>query len=124
MEKIITLKIGNKYFKAALNDSKINLKIYEKLPISAKVNTWGDEIYFRIPVKENIEKGVTEVEKGELGYWPDGACFCIFFGPTPASTEDKIIPASAVEIIGKLLKPDYISLKNIQDGEKIEITKD
>lgn len=121
-EKII-IKINDKVFSAELNNSSIAKKINENLPIHAKVNIWGEEIYFEIPVKTRIEKGVTEVEKGDIGYWPDGACFCIFFGPTPASSGGKIIPASAVEIIGKLENPDYILLKNVKQGEKITIEK-
>lgn len=124
MEKEIAIKIGKLVLKAELNDSRVAGKIYEKLPITAKVNTWGDEIYFPIPVRETIDHGVTEVEKGDLGYWPEGACFCIFFGPTPMSTADKIIPASEVEIVGKLQSADYTGLKKARTGEPITLEKE
>ena len=119
----INIKIGDLELKAELNESKIAKKILNILPISSKANTWGDEIYFKIPLKEKIEKPVKEVKKYDIGYWPTGACFCIFFGPTPVSYGDKIIPASDVEIIGFLITQDYEGLKKVKDGEKIEIEK-
>jgi uncharacterized protein len=78
---------------AELNDSKIAALIWEALPLSAAASTWGDEIYFAIPVKIGLENAVSVVQKGDLAYWPEGRCFCIFFGITPASTETEIKPA-------------------------------
>ena len=74
------------------------------MPLNASFNTWGDEIYFTIPVETDLDETAREeVEIGDLGYWPTGKAFCIFFGPTPMSTEGKIIPASAVNIIGRII---------------------
>lgn len=88
---------------AELNESKTATAIWNVLPIATEVDTWGDEIYFEIPVKVGLENGTEEVRAGDLGYWPQGNCFCIFFGLTPISSAGKIKPASAVSIIGKLL---------------------
>src|SRR3990172_12682056 len=89
---------------AELNESKTAELIWEALPIEGKVNLWGEEIYFSIPVKAGLEKGArVVVSAGELGYWPTGHAFCIFFGPTPASQGDEIRAASAVNIVGKAL---------------------
>ena len=118
----IVLKSGKLSMKAELNDTIISKKIIEKLPIKAKVNTWGDEIYFPVPVKSQNENGVTLVQSGDLGFWPPSGCFCIFFGKTPISKGDEIRPASEVTIIGKLQgKPE--EWKVVNDGEEIIIKK-
>ena len=93
--------------------------IWNALPIEARANTWGDEIYFSIPVKTDLEKNAQEVvQLGDLGYWPPGTAFCIFFGPTPASHGDEIRPASAVNIVGKV-QGDPKVFKQVPDGAKI-----
>ena len=87
------------------------------------MNTWGEEIYFEIPVKSTLDETAKEVvEKGELGYWPTGKAFCIFFGPTPASQGDEIRPASAVNIVGKV-ECDVDVFKSIQDGMVIKLER-
>ena len=86
MEKKIRIITGELKVEAELNDSKTAQSIWDALPIEASNNLWGEEIYFPIPVKAGQEKGSREVvSAGELGYWPPGHAFCIFFGPTPAS---------------------------------------
>jgi hypothetical protein len=60
------------------------------------------------------------VQLGELGYWPPGRAFCIFFGPTPASRGDEIRPASAVTVIGQL-EGDPSPFKQVQPGTTVVI---
>ena len=122
MANQIILRTGKMSMKAELNDTDISKKILEKLPIKAKVNTWGDEIYFPIPVKSQNENGVTVVQLGDLGFWPPSSCFCIFFGKTPISTGNEIRPASEVTLIGKLLGNPK-EWKVVQDGEEILIER-
>jgi len=108
---------------AELNESKTAELIWEALPIEEKVNLWGEEIYFSIPVKAGLEKGAREVvSAGELGYWPTGHAFCIFFGPTPASHGDEIRAASAVNVIGKVLSDPKV-FRKVKDGEKVTLQK-
>jgi hypothetical protein len=100
----IKITIGNISTEGELNDTPTALKIADALPINTAFDTWGDEIYFTIPVTAGLdESGREEVEVGDLGYWPTGKAFCIFFGPTPMSQDDRIIPASAVNIIGRIV---------------------
>jgi hypothetical protein len=120
MEKKIVIKSGSLEILAELNDSKTAELVWNALPISSKVNTWGDEIYFSIPVKTGEENGVEVVEIGDIGYWPPGNAFCIFFGRTPVSTPDEIRPASAVNLIGKVIGDPKV-LKKIKSGENIII---
>ena len=123
MEKKIRILIGELKVEAELNDSKTAQVIWEALPIEGKGNLWGEEIYFSIPVKVAQEKGAREVvSAGELGYWPTGHAFCIFFGPTPASRGDEIRAGSAVNIIGKVLSDPKVFLK-VKDAAKITLEK-
>ena len=96
--------------------------IWEKLPIEAKANTWGEEIYFSIPVYLDEEDAQETVELGDLGYWPPGNSFCIFFGPTPISRGDEIRPANPVNVFGKV-KGDPKVFRKVRSGDKIRIEK-
>ncbi len=108
---------------AELTASKTSDAIWGALPIENTVNTWGDEIYFEIPVKSALDETAKEVvEKGDLGYWPTGKAFCIFFGPTPVSQGDEIRPASAVNIVGKVVGDTEI-FKSVQQGASIKLEK-
>jgi hypothetical protein len=118
----IRIIAGNVTMNALFNGSDTAKKIWEALPIEAGCNTWGEEIYFRIPVKMKEDKARDVVESGELGYWPAGSAFCIFFGKTPASRGDEIRAASPVNIIGKL-KGDPKEFKKVVDGERIRLEK-
>lgn len=100
----ITITAGPVTMKAELNDSPTAHKIWEALPITGRAKTWGDEIYFEIPVRmEEASDARADVEVGELGYWPVGSAFCIFFGPTPVSTGNQPRAASPVNVVGRVL---------------------
>lgn len=119
----IKITSGNITAYAELNDSPTARAILDALPMEARANTWGDEIYFAIPVKCAQEPDAREiVQVGELGYWPPGHAFCIFFGPTPASHGDEIRAASAVNIIGKV-EGDARVFKRMRDGDEIVLSR-
>ena len=100
----INIRISTLIFEAELNDSLTAKKVAEALPVTASFDTWGDEIYFTIPVDAELDETAREeVEMGDLGYWPTGKAFCIFFGQTPMSEPGRIVPASAVNIIGRVI---------------------
>lgn len=100
----IKITAGGVSVTAELNDSPTADAVWDALPLEAKGSTWGDEIYFSIPVHLPQEKDAKEVvELGDLGYWPPGNAFCIFYGPTPASVGDEIRPASPVNVFGRIV---------------------
>ena len=100
----IAIRIGTLSMEAELNETPTAQKIAAALPLCTSFNTWGDEIYFAIPVDADLDDSAQEVvEIGDLGYWPPGKAWCIFFGQTPVSQPGKIMPASAVNVIGKIL---------------------
>ncbi len=107
---------------AILNSSKTSALIWNSLPITGVVSTWGDEIYFSVPVKAGPEECVSVVEEGDLAYWPDGSSFCIFFGQTPASTPTEIKPASPVNLVGRL-DGDLKMWKQVSPGSAIKLEK-
>lgn len=96
--------------------------IWDKLPIDARANTWGDEVYFSIPVRMEEENPQETVELGDLGYWPPGSGFCIFFGPTPMSRGDEIRPADPVNVFGKV-RGDPKVFKKVKNGDKIRVER-
>ena len=118
----ILIKSGNIKVEAELNDNYTAKRIFEKLPFSALVKTWGDEIYFSIPVQLGEEKGREEVEVGDLAYWPPENAFCIFFGRTFASKNDKPRAASKVNVFGNIIG-DPLIFKSVKDGSKISVEK-
>lgn len=121
MAKDIIITAGEVEVEAELYDSPTAQVIIDKLPITALAQRWGEEIYFSIDVKAELDNDSREVlEAGELGYWPTGSAFCIFFGPTPASQGDEIRAASAVNIVGKI-KGDLSGLSNVSSGERVVI---
>jgi hypothetical protein len=119
------IKISSKEVEvfALLYDSVTADKIWSSLPFIGDANIWGNEIYFEIPVNTGIEKDALEVvAKGDLGYWPSGAAFCIFFGPTPISREGEIRPASSVNVFGKI-EGDPSVLKKVLLGNEVLVEK-
>ena len=122
MGKRITISAGSVSVRAELNDSPTARAIEQVLPIEASANTWGDEVYFSIPVTcEASDDARADMEVGELAYWPVGKAFCIFFGATPASgADDRPRAASEVNPVGKVLD-DATVLRTVIDGQTITI---
>jgi uncharacterized protein len=118
--KAIKITAGAVSVAAELNDSRTAAAIAAALPIQARGQTWGDEIYFDIGLALAEEAPREVVELGDLGYWPPGQAFCIFFGPTPMSRGNEIRPASAVNVIGRVVG-DPRSLKSVRSGARVTI---
>ena len=118
----IKITAGEVTVTALLNDTKTANAIWEALPIQARANTWGDEIYFSIPVYLAEENAQEVVSLGDLGYWEPGHAFCLFFGRTPVSRGNEIRPASPVNVFGHI-EGDPTVLKKVKDGAKIVIAR-
>lgn len=119
----IVIVIESLKVEANLNDSPTADLILRSLPIEGSANTWGDEIYFSTSIKGDLEHTAREeMEKGELGYWPPGDAFCIFFGPTPMSKGEEIRAASPVNPIGKIIGDPEV-FKNVRAGARVRIVR-
>jgi len=123
MGKRIRIRANAAEVIAELNDTRTAEAIWEALPIRSQVSLWGQEIYFSIPIHLELEEGQEVVNIGDLGYWPPGSAFCIFFGPTPASQGEEIRPASPVSVFGRVTS-DITVLKQVASGTEVTIERE
>ncbi|NLE43556.1 MAG: hypothetical protein GX620_02445 [Chloroflexi bacterium] len=121
LERRIRISAGPVTALATLNSSETAARIWETLPITGRANTWGDEIYFSIPVGlEEAADAVEDVEVGDLGYWAPGTALCIFFGPTPVSIGPKPRAASPVNVFGRIVG-DAAVFSDVPDGAAVTV---
>lgn len=105
----VNFLVGDIEVRSEWNDSETSRKIREALPLEARGNYWGGEIYFEIPVQASQESGARDVvDPGTVAYWPAGRCLCIFWGVTPASHGNECRAASEVNIVGRVLNPEVL----------------
>ena len=125
MKILIKTQHGNLEAEIDENKNQKTAKaIIQALPIESKASTWGEEIYFKIPVKIGKENVQQDVEVGDIAYWVEGSCFCIFFGKTPASKKEKPRAYSAVNVFGRITSKNFKEiLKKVKNGEKIRVEK-
>lgn len=118
----IRITAGDVSATAVLNDSDTAEAIWQALPIEARANTWGDEIYFAIPVHLGEEDAQEVVGMGDLGYWPPGHAFCIFFGRTPMSRGNEIRPASPVNVFGRV-EGDATAFTRVSSDARVRLER-
>ena len=123
MDRIIRIKAGGVEVTAELNKTKTAEAIWQALPIKGRANRWGEEIYFSIPVTLEEEDAQEVVSIGDLGYWPPGTAFCLFWGPTPMSRGEEIRPTSPVNVLGKITG-DARVLRQVAPGTEITIERE
>ena len=121
-ERKIRISADGIVAEATLDDSRTAASIWDALPIDAHAETWGDEIYFDAALTLIAESPKAVVELGDLGYWPPGRAFCVFFGPTPASRGDEIRPASPVNVFGRLVG-DPTRFKKVRPGTSVRVER-
>ena len=115
---------GDVTAEADLLDTPTADAIWNALPLDSTCSLWGDEIYFTIPTSQGLEKDAREiVDKGDLGYWPQGPAFCIFFGLTPISSGNEIRPASAVNVFGKVIGDSSV-FTQVSSGAPVRVEKE
>lgn len=121
-ERRIRITAGSVSAEAVLNDSHTAAAVWNALPLSVPSQRWGEEIYFGIPVKVKAESPSETVELGDIGYWPPGSAFCIFFGPTPASRGREIRPASPVNVFGRI-SGDATVFTRVRSGTAVRVER-
>jgi len=123
MDRKIRIKAGTIEVVAELNETRTAEAIWQALPITGNVNLWGDEIYFSIPVSLEPEDAQELVSLGDLGYWPPGTAFCLFFGQTPMSKGQEIRPASPVNVFGRIIGDTNV-LRQVASGTQITVDRE
>jgi len=120
--KKIAITAGQVTMPAELNESETAQKIWDVLPLEGRANIWGDEIYFEIPViLAEAADARALVDVGDLGYWPVGHAFCIFYGRTPVSSDDRPRAYSPVNIFGRVIG-DATAFRAVQNGAPVRIS--
>ena len=123
MGVMIRFQAGNVDIQGELHDTATARALVEVLPLEATVRTWGEEIYFTVPVRQELDATAREVvTAGDIGYWPTGPALCLFFGPTPISGPGEIRPASAVNLVGRL-RGDIQRLREVPDGIIVRVER-
>ena len=119
----IRITTGTIEMLATLNDAPTAERIWDALPIDSTVNTWGQEIYFSIPIQCDLGPEARDrMEIGEVAYWPTGSAFCVFFGKTPASKSDEPRAASPVSPIGRC-EGDVKVFRQVREGDTIRLER-
>jgi hypothetical protein len=117
----IQIHAANITLTATLRDTPTAQAILAALPIESRAQTWGEEVYFSIPVTVDLEADARDVvQAGELAFWVEGACIAIGFGPTPISQGDEIRLAARTNIWADT-QDDVRQLSTIQAGDPIHI---
>ena len=109
----IRITAGDIEMTTEINDSETAKKIWAALPITSSAKRWGREVYFNIPVDMPAENAKPKVPSGAIAFWPDGSCFCIFFGQTPYSP---------VNVLGRI-EGDAMAFAAVEEGEKIRLER-
>ncbi len=118
----IRFEIGSVSLDAELLDTPTARAIARSLPISASAMTWGEEVYFDVPVEVATEPDARAVvTPGEIAYWPAGPAIAIGFGRTPISKGNETRLASPCNVFAKALG-DVKALKAIRAGTAIKVT--
>jgi len=103
-----------------LDDRTITDELRDALPFESRISTWGEEIYFPVPVEAEAGELTTDVNVGDVAFWHEGQSLAVFFGPTPLSDDDQPVPADDVEVLGTVSK-GLDRLDQFHAGSEIDV---
>jgi hypothetical protein len=118
----IRLDFGSLTLDAELFDTPTARAVAAALPLESAALTWGEEVYFDVPVRVKREAGARAVvTPGEIAYWPEGPAIAIGFGRTPISKGDETRLASPCNVFARALG-DVKALKAVRAGTRVKVT--
>jgi hypothetical protein len=122
MSQTVKILIADLTLEAEFFETPCAQAIVATLPIEARPIEWGDEFYFEVPVDLPPDETATvRVKAGDIGYWPPGKVLAIFFGPTPMSTGPDPVPASEVNLVGRIIG-DATLLRRCKGAKSIRLS--
>ena len=106
---------------AHLRDTPTAKRLLAVLPCQAGANTWGEEVYFEVPVSAALEPDARQVvDPGTVCFWAEGSSLALPFGPTPASKGDECRLATRCNVLGKI-EGDSRRLEQVRQGVAIRV---
>ncbi|MEO1720280.1 MAG: cyclophilin-like fold protein [Pseudomonadota bacterium] len=123
MARKVLIAAGDVTLSATLRDTPTADAIWDALPISGRVMTWGCEIYFSTSLSISRDADAKSVmEPGEIAFWPDGSAIAVGFGPTPISQADEIRLASPSNVWADA-DGDVRMFETVSAGEDVSVTR-
>lgn len=116
---ILEFESGVKVLCELIEHSELE-KLLAHSPFDSEVERWGDEIYFELPIRLELNGERTLMEVGEVAYWPEGNSLCLFFGPTPISKNEKPVAYSKVKSLGRVID-GLEHLRKVKEGEIVKV---
>ena len=118
----VQITCGPVRIEARLRDTPTARSLVQALPLTSRAQTWGDEVYFDVPVSAQPEADVKDVvEPGEIAYWVQGHAVAIGFGPTPISRDGEIRLAAPCNIWADALD-DVRKLAQANNGDEVQMS--
>jgi len=125
--KVVFSELDDESVSVELDDSqspKTVKAILENLPIEVNINKWGQELYTdRTPIAAQEENAKSEISLLDVAFWPEGNALCLFYGSTPISKDSKIVPASPVNIVGRITSQQNI-IDKVKDTTRVVIKQE
>jgi hypothetical protein len=121
MKSRISIKWGEAALEAELLDTPTTRALLAALPLKSKAQTWGEEVYFEVPVQTTLEQDAREVvDPGTVCFWVQGSAVALPFGSTPVSKGNECRLVTKVNILGRILG-DPRTLKSVRNDISIAI---
>jgi uncharacterized protein len=110
------------YLLASLRDTPTAAALLDALPCESSANTWGEEVYFSLPVKAKLEADAKQVvDPGAVCFWVQGSSLALPFGPTPVSQGDECRLVTKCNVVGAI-EGDARTLAGVRDGDRVTVT--